>query len=81
MTSALSYSLSRPAKAILVPVTYLEGFLRYMKRWFSVQVIPLFFIELEYLNVVEPAGRPIIPPNVGAAALLLSPSNAWHAPH
>ena len=81
MTSALSFSESRPAKAILVPTTYLEGFFKKTKRCFSLHMIPLFFMELEYLKVVVAAPRPTTPPREGAAAVLLSPSRAWHAPH
>jgi hypothetical protein len=79
MRFALSCSLSKPAKAILSPGTYLAGFLRNMNRCLSVQVIPLFFMLLLYLKPVAPAGRPTSPARIGAEAVFSSPSKAWHA--
>lgn len=61
MRSARSFSLSIPAKAILVPVTYFEGFFKKRNKCLSDQVIGNVFIDLEYGKAVDPAFLPITP--------------------
>lgn len=68
ITSALSYSPSIPANAIWFPGTYFPGAFKYINKCFSVQVIFDFFIAFEYLNPVDPANLPTIPPIGGAEA-------------
>lgn len=73
MRLALSYSLAKPAKDILLPGMYFPGLSKYTNKCFSDHWKPAPFKALLAEKFVLPVCLPITPPSLGPAEFLSSP--------